>query len=311
MAAHTTEPLHALANDAPALSPIFAGEDVTYPFSNDDSWGSFEKAFARTRNLEFDDTPNKVALLIGESALAETITRIPEQTILLVDNRMGMVQHMGQYLTALREEEHAAAWRQRICDPATLSAKHLGGYRRMLDAQTRHAEGQARTHALSDAGHDRYVAAQKAAQEKAIIPWKADITSYEDMAALGRALRNHDATITLMNLSNVIPYAWTAGDGFSDSAQYANVLSTLPTTDWMPIITTSMRDKSPDQRNLATGPFTGLSNLAQLGGDSMEGRVNKVSGNTYGTSSAHGLGLQTLLGFGVVIIRDYPEDPIQ
>lgn len=172
----------------------------------------------------------------------------------------------------------------------------------------RHTELQGRTHPLSDAGQDHYLAAQKAAQEKAIIPWKADITSYEDMAALGRALRGHDATITLMNLSNVIPYAWAAGDGFSDSAQYANVLSTLPTTDWMPVITTSMIHKSPDKRNLATGPFTGLSNLAQQGGDSIEGRVNRASDHRYAPGHMQETGRQALHGFGVVIVRNYSED---
>jgi len=267
-----SRPLHELAEQAPPLSPIFRDHEIAFPFSNDDLESSFQTALERTRTPEYAEATNRVAILIGESALANNIQYIPEETIILVDNRMGMCQYLGTYIDTLRQAPDPMSWYQSFCSQGKLSAETTARAIEDLNQQLIHSMVfTGNVHALNPEGGNRYLKNHNAAKEKAIIPWCADITSGKDMAVLGGTLRANEAKVTLLNLSNVIPFTAISGEGFTDSAQYAQVLDNLPTTSEMPILTTSREARG--FLGAPTGPFFGLDDLAMNGGDSLTGRV--------------------------------------
>jgi hypothetical protein len=267
-----SRPLHELASQAPPLSPIFNDYEVMFPFSNDGLEPSFQTALERMRTPGYAEAPNRVAVLIGESALANNIHYIPEETIILLDNQMGMCQYMGAYVDMLRRAPDPFSWYASFCNPEKFSAHIVSRAINALNKQLVHGMVFSNSaHALSPDGGNRYLESHKAAKEKAIIPWHADITSDKDMAVLGGTLRANNAKVTLLNLSNVIPFTAAGGEGFTDSAQYAQTLGHLPTTPEMPILTTS-RDVN-GMLLKPTGPFSGLKDLAENGGDSLTGPV--------------------------------------
>jgi len=274
------QPLYDLLDAAPDL-PVGYAPDVTYPFSNDDWLPGFTKAQTRVQTPEYQAVANPVAMVIGESALAASIHLIAEPTILVVDASPAMVKHMGKYVRALRKERTCKGWNERMVDSHPDSLVRYR-YRGELGEQIeRHIEWGC-THPLDklsktpEATQKAYSQARKAAKSKAIIPWRADITQEDDIAHLGEELRARDATITMLNLTNVIPYTVknNPSSPFTDSADFANILGALPTTANMPILTTSHFFEPATNVLEATGPFFGLSDLAARGGNTLDGPIN-------------------------------------
>ena len=269
-------PLHGLAAEAPAVSAIARSDRVIFPFSNDDSIDNFQTALDRTGTSEYQSATNRVAVLIGESALTTNIHQIPEETIILLDSSAPMVGHMGKYVDSLRAASGAHAWKRKMGMHylSSLDRDTRTRYEGMMLNQIEWWEGRGEPHALSTP--EMFDGSRALAREKAIIPWRGDITSDADMAALGHSLRKFDAVVTLLNLTNVIPYTAGLSDrfpSFPTAAGYAKVLSHLPTTYEMPILTTSAYAIGNNRMVEATGPFFGLTDLRRTGGDSQYGPV--------------------------------------
>jgi len=297
-----SRPLHELAHLAPAISPPSPLNDVLYPFSNDDSIRSFREALRRTDTEAYQQAKNRVAIVVGESALSTAIHWIPEETIVLLDDDEPMVGYMGGYVDALRTAPSPREWgRQMGVIPPGASKPRRDALLRQLDWW----EQQGVPHALADS--EVFAQSRALAREKAIIPWRGDVTSVEDMAHLGDTLRGLDAAVTLLNLSNVIAYgAYYADEGhasFPSAAGYADVLDHLPLTPDAPILTTSMYGIGNTKIASSTGPFYGLTDLRERGGDSKDGPV-AVPANELGS-----------LGFGdmplVVIFIPRSQRPPQ
>lgn len=247
---------------------------VSFPFSNDDSIDAFRDAMDRTETEDYQQATNRTAVIIGESALATNIQHIKEETIVLLDSSVPMVQHMTNYVDLLRDARDATAWKWQIgVGNNKLDSQSQARYGNMLREQIEWWERSKEPHALRTPS--MFKAAQTLAREKAIIPWHGDITSDEDMARLGIALRKLDATVTLLNLSNVIPFTACAPrlPSFPTAAGYADKLTHLPTVPNVPILTTSLTSYSGGRIVESTGPFSGLDDLRDSGGDSTSGPV--------------------------------------
>ncbi len=275
---HSPEALHALSAYAPTAPTNILPGRVMFPFSNDDSIDSFKQALSRVETDEYAGTKNPVAVLIGESALSTQIHTIPEPTIILLDNEAQMAHHMASYVEALEMSPTPTtwAWNIGIGNNAVLSPQVQNRYRRQLAEQMQWWEHNETPHALADL--DVYRSSQEKLTQKAIIPWTGDITSRSDMEALGTALRKLDATVTLLNISNVIPFSASASSelpeirSFPTAAGYADVLAELPMLENTPILTTSRKRVSSSDIVASTGPFYGLDQLRE-GGDSLTGPV--------------------------------------
>jgi hypothetical protein len=258
-------PLHDLADDAPGISA--AGLQPDFPLSNDESAAYFDQARARVALPEYQQATNRTAVVVGESALMGTLQFIPEETIVVLDSQAEMCSFMDRYVDTLREAETRVEWGERIGifegdhDNPSDFALHLA-FRSMQ--QIREWINTGYPHPLNS--DQLFHKAQQLALQKAIIPWHGDITSKRDMRKLGKTLRAHDATVTMMNLTNVISH----GRDFPDASDYAKRLEALPITPHAPILTTAVTGRPSDPPNNiiveATGPFFGLENLRQHGG---------------------------------------------
>ncbi len=240
-----------------------------HPFSNDQSAPYFVQTYARQATHDFQRSPNRVALLIGESSLAPALPFIPEDTILLVDSCADINFYMARYVAALRTLPNAASWQEYMFqNQAPNYAK--------LERQISHWEAAGATHPLASQDTDAtYQKAQALARQKAIIPYNLDITDARELQILGDMLRAHGATLTFMNLSNAIVYR----DNFSKGSPYRGVAcaellaQTLPVSPEAPILATSQLQLAAESEEDkigwsllgATGPFFGLANLALSG----------------------------------------------
>jgi hypothetical protein len=257
-------PLPELAQAAPNIDDFpYDYRYVQYPFSNDVCTASyFEQLAVRTETPEYRNAQNRVAVLVGESALAANLKYIPEETIVLLDSSPDMSVFMDIYVQTLREARSPEDWIAMLADSGP---DRIDGFMRN---QLYEWFEEGRPHPLVD--YEEFYEAQRIAKEKTIITWTTDITSPRDLAALGRALREHQAQITMMNLTNVLPYVET----FRDPRDCAAQLAVLPVTPNAPILTTAIRmeprtilealqDDSSKSSNIPTGPFFGLDNLAR------------------------------------------------
>lgn len=275
-----------IAELSAAAPPIHnEGQEATFPFSNDNMRTSFIDALNRKDTETYQAVENPVAILVGESALAANIQLIPEQTIVLIDKNHSTSLYMDRYAQALREEPDAASWMLRMLGSfASDSGAYI--FSDHLARQMRHFRDCDKAHPFGNTIQDKiaYGNAQEKAREKTIVSWPADIAGPDDMNYLGETLREHDGTVTLLNLTNVIPYCAERphlGHSYLQSRRYAEVLRALPTTPDMPILTTSNYSHNTDSAATAhmldfTGPFMGLDDLATRGGS---GRTGPINGN--------------------------------
>jgi|GEM_PF-977797 len=269
-------PLENLYYEAPVLPPNWYDHtNVAFPFSNDESAPYFEAVQTRSATPEYQQAKNRVAIVVGESALAANLKYIPEETIIILDNSMDMCLFMDFYVSILRTSATPDEWieRLRISDfePEDKHGQRFSAYAIRQCAEYIELNRQ---HPLKD--QQAFDEASAIAKQKAIIPWHADITSEADMQELGAVLREYDATVTMLNLTNVMPFVQT----FKTAREYADVLRNLPITPNAPILATS-RSGKPSMHPMAmmadmetghgivqaTGPFFGLDNLAKAGGN--------------------------------------------
>lgn len=258
-----SRPLHELAAEAWQLDyDLYEPGHVRFPFSNDECTAPyFEQLQIRINTNDYRTAKNRVAILIGESSLAANLRYIPEETIILLDQSPDMGSYMGDYVEGLREQDNIQKWTDSVLGDCP--DKHYTGMFFQLDEWANNGYD----HALED--ETAFQIAKKAAQQKAIIPWLGDITDPDEMDILGDTLRDYDATVTFMNLTNVIPYV-----GGQRSARYcARQLARLPISRHAPILATNLRVRKPRNHNEAysllngsrvaeaTGPFFGLQNL--------------------------------------------------
>ncbi|HEX3568706.1 MAG TPA: hypothetical protein VHT70_03470 [Candidatus Saccharimonadales bacterium] len=287
MMPHESQPLHTLADEAPAISPFDQPEQVRFPFSNDDSIQSFRDAERRYDTQGYAEAEHPVAVVIGESALLAHLPDIQEPTIVVLDDDVPALQHMRQYVSSARDVSNPVAWETRmgITEPSFLTSVTRLRYDFCRSQQVTWWQGQGETHPLDD--RDLFEQRKGLLEQRAVIPWLGDVTNEDDMRRLGEVLRKHGATVTLLNLSNVIPYmrakAEDCGESIiSDAAGHADILAHLPLTDDVPILTTSRVAIGPADSHIveATGPFYGLAHLREEGGDTKDGPIAQKPDST-------------------------------
>lgn len=273
-------PLHDLVDDAPPLAATYNPNDIEYAFSNDESAHYFDETRVRASTPEYRQASNRVAIVVGESALMSTLPLIPEETIIVVDQSEDMCSFMHDYVASLRTAETINDWGKAM--GLIENDNHVHAYNQMRKGfvgQSGEWRNTGYSHALDNP--DVYRQAHQLARQKAIIPWHADIADPHDMAALGKALRDRDAHVTFVNITNVPSVYAIPGD----SAGWANRLDQLPMTSHAPILATANHPKEgidPSDPNVtriteALGPFFGTQNLRQYGGLS----VGFVQGSLY------------------------------
>jgi hypothetical protein len=212
-----------------------------------------------------------VAIIVGESALHTNVQYIPEETIILLGNEPEQVKYMDYYAFNFQTAKGQKEW---ITATGPRNTALMADYLGQLLEQARWWLHEGEPTALTNPA--LFKQTQALAREKAFIPWYGDITSEADMKRLGAALRKFGATVTLLNLSNVIPYSVRArgARSFSTAADYADMLAHLPMTSSVPILTTGYGVDDWRYKMLqATGPFYGLDDLRYNGGDSEVGLV--------------------------------------
>ncbi|MBL8122355.1 hypothetical protein JNM87_06435 [Candidatus Saccharibacteria bacterium] len=248
-----------------------------YAFSNDELASYYAALKLRKVSPDFMLASNRVAVLIGESALAAALGEemLPEETIIMLDVNKMHSAYMQHYIEALRTRSSPLEWRNTVLgeheqanDQPNASAATL------LESQIREWRASGYTHALTN--QEAYMRAQSEARKKTIITWSGDVTNRDHMTLLGNALKGRDAYITFLNLSNVMP----TNDTLHTAAAFALPLENLPLTPSTPILTSSLRQKEDDSIIVeATGPFWGLQNLRLHGGN-----TNTLSKRTLGAA---------------------------
>jgi len=174
-------PLEELYYDAPVLpAEWYNPARVDFPFSNDESAVYFEATQTRSETPEYQQAKHRVAIVIGESALAANLKHIPEETILVVDSSEDMCLFMDFYVNGLRTAKTPEEWLDRVglrdYDVSDRHSMRFAGYEVRQVAEYLEL---AREHPL--VSQDAFEEAHALAKQKSIIPWKADITSETDM----------------------------------------------------------------------------------------------------------------------------------
>jgi len=220
----------------------------------------------RVHTAEYQGARNRVAVVVGESALMASIRHIPEETILILDKSSAMIGYMTDYIQALRASGSMEDWYARMgfSGPDRQYPILIGQRLRQVIAwQARYWTLGGYDHpSVSDEAFDE---ARDLANQKAIIPWHADITSKKDMSRLGKLLKAYEASVTLLNLTNVL----VCEDGIRTAEQAAGHLDALPFTSNVPIILTSEADPGKNPAFAFTHAarlFFGLDDLRQNGG---------------------------------------------
>lgn len=276
-----SRPLYELQDRAPGFGMEQQTTHGAFPCANDESAAYFEQVAARTATPDYRAATNRTALLVGESALISALPYLSEETVILLDNNPRACAYMRHYVDSLREAPDIQTWHLAMAQRLNPDSEGRDGskYRRQqtgfdLARQIRQWQRAGLRHSLDDP--EAYWQSHLLAREKAIIPWHADLRSEPDMQRLAQALDEHDATITMANLTNAINWPNTRPGTSQPLA-----LDQLPMTEYAPILTTSMYALPPEFRDEvlsqerpagttylvgATGPFFGLANLYEQGG---------------------------------------------
>ena len=257
------EPLADFKAKAPnLLFHRYDADNVPYPFANDEFSNAFFRQLAlREHTTSYQLARNPVAFLVGESALAANIHTIPEPTIVVFDRSPDMCLFMEMYVNALRDEMSAIDFAVRLCN--------TGNFNEMVDKLTLQTDKWRRRnqpHPFTDDA--AFFKAKETMKNKTIVTWNGNITDDEDMSELADSLRDSDAKITFMNLTNVLPAA-TAQVG---DLEWIDNLRCLPMTDDAPILSTMPSESDFNGASLAEiyrchdwmeqiGPHFGLHNF--------------------------------------------------
>lgn len=295
--AATSVPLYNLRHTAPKLWPLkrCSSIGVPYSFSNDESAAYYDQTRARTATAEYGAATNRTAIVVGEGALLASLAYIPEETVILVDESADMCRFMKTYVDSLRSSESIDEWRHSVVTTSDMSDR--------LESQATEWVDTGYDHPLTNS--EAYDTARTAAQEKAIIPWRANIGNKRQMRRLGDALRDNDANVTMLNLTNVLTY----DPEFTNAQRAVQTLKELPLTPHAPILTTNATAKTypmePWRTPIvqATGPFFGLENLYQHGGNTQGLNRGSVAERQYAPGANH-------FGFSreeMVVLKDFMD----
>jgi hypothetical protein len=253
-------PLHGLIDYAPDISGPVDYSRLPFVFSNDESAASYDEARSRLEDPDYTRATNRTAVIVGEGSLMAALPMIPEETIVVVDKSPEMCAYMARYVEVLREAGGIDEW-----------AENMGFYKgdvhaiRKLRLQAAEWYDTGYTH---PAHYDEaFVEASQLAQEKTIIPWRADLASRADMEKLGRTLEEHDANVTLLNITNTTASHFRA---VRRAKHAARRLGRLPVLQSTPILATTYQHKppiAPYGYNFvrSAGPFKGLDYLVRHG----------------------------------------------
>lgn len=248
-----------------------------YAFSNDELANYYAALKVRTVSPDFKTASNRVAILIGEGALAAALGAgmLPEEIIIMLDINKKHGAYMQRYIDALRTSSSPQEWRNTVLgEHAQANDQPNTSATTLLESQIHEWQASGYTHALTD--QKAYMRAQSEARKKTIITWSGDVTSQDHMILLGEALKSHNAHITFLSLSNVMP----TNDTLHTAAAFVQPLQHLPFTSSTPILTSSLRQKEDGSIIVeATGPFWGLENLRLHGGN-----TNTLTQNTLGAA---------------------------
>lgn len=270
-----------LQSYAPKVTVPYERAKVGFAFSNDASADCFYDQQKRIVTENYRTAQNRVALLVGESALLGALHYIPEETIIMLDYSSHTVKFMERYIEGLKNDNDIESWLRGVnsgvegeslaADEELLRRQHSlwreGGHRHGLDSD------------------DSFRLVQRTANKKTIIPWCADILNKDEMQDLGDALRSVNSIVTFMNATNVIEYTAPIYNGADQSLhQFVAGVGELPMVSDAPIVTTSLyaRDYHPDfdesMRNplQPTGPFFGIDDLLNNGGSIYDGEKRVV-----------------------------------
>ena len=272
-----SRPLHELAtiqSESPRMLPRQWGGKASSTVTNDESARSYAEAAARVLDPEFRTTANRVAFVIGEAALVAALPYIHEETVIVADYSTDMIAYMEAYLDALKVANNYADWYYTI--RTEYAQRNPYGYDQEMEhirwgLQVKQWLSVLGTHPAKSLQH--FALTQDAVRYKAVVPMHIDINSGYSMDQLGQWLGGLGATITFMNLSNVMEVNSHASQG-----AFHEGLTLLPIGRTAPILTTSIIQPATvyndeGQRTGtaigATGPFFGLDNLRR--GDELIG----------------------------------------
>ncbi len=113
-------PLRGLSRLAPPVTEISSGEqqDPLYPLSNDDSAHSYQEATARYADPAYRQTENRVAVIVGEGSLSESLALIKEETIVILDGSANMHDFMKRtYVPGFRSAATRDEWNGFLLSP--------------------------------------------------------------------------------------------------------------------------------------------------------------------------------------------------
>jgi hypothetical protein len=179
---------------------------------------------------------------------------------------------MARYVEALREADTFDEWAERMGIDGEHAIPGSGVPRALVELREQAFEWLHAGYGHPVGEEDLYAQAHALAQEKAIIPWQADFRDKRDMKRLGKVLNAHEANVTMINITNA---AADLGVAVENAGLLAQRLGHLPVTPNAPILATSYVAKPPVHPSVegntveAVGPFFGLDNLAEHGGDSI------------------------------------------
>lgn len=261
-----SQPLTGLNHHAPQPNEQISILNAGYVISNDDLAATFGQVQAREFTPLYQRSENRTAVLVGESALMASIRHIPEETIIMLDRAQAMVDYMARYVTALRASGDIEEWYENMGfnnNPNILFAKLHSRLKMLTAKQAEYWQRAGYEHpAASD---DAFGEASELARQKVIVPWRADLASGRDMRRLGKVLRAHKASVTLLNMTNVL----VCEDRLRSAAEAADLLEPLPLTPEAPILVTTAADFTSSAVFPIAHParlFFGLKDLREHGG---------------------------------------------
>ena len=265
-----SRPLTELSDEAPQVAR-HDYRDLHSSFSNDETAQYFLQLIGRTKTPEFRLATNRTAILVGESALANALTLggLPEDTIIIFDNEPAAITFMSDYIAALKEEPTLAGWNNRM-GLDKLEKRYPQLHLRLVSQAYEWAVNGFQTPLFDE---DAYHGAHLEARRKAIIPWLGGRPAEPDVSCLARGRKGHGGTSTRMILTNAMV---VGRPRMKTAAEYAQLLSFLPTTPLAPILVSSITKKYPAGNSPeslisagiyeSVGPFFGIENLRDHGG---------------------------------------------
>jgi hypothetical protein len=228
-----------------------------WPVSNDDFAMSYVESSLRTETEDYQKSPNRVSLVIGEGSFNTSILYMPEDTIILADISPGACDYMHDYVRYLRYCQTPEAWLHEMASSWQSKTYHMAqsineGFEHQAKRWNRAGYTYSLTHEAT------YSKAHEAALSKAIVPWRMDITDPMHLLRLAELLGNANATITFANITNLIDIVY---GGKPEHA--AKNLDLLPFSAFAPILAkfVHVAPEGVGGARSLSGPYFGVNNI--------------------------------------------------